>query len=72
MNALQFPGAASFGFFADLLLLVQPGHVVVRHLLESVERHDVIHIEIDAMGLHSVRDPLQFLLIFGIDVRPSI
>ena len=71
MNALQLPGAASFGFLADFLLLAQPGHVIVGHFFEGVERDDVVHVQVDAMRLHSIGNALQLLLILGIDVRPK-
>ena len=71
MNALQLPGAVSFGCLRGFLLLVQPWHVVVRHFFERVERDDVVHVEIDAVRFHPVGDALQFLLVFGVDVRPE-
>ena len=41
-----------------LILLVQPGQIVVRHFLKRVESHDVPYVQIDAVRLHAIGNAL--------------
>ena len=63
------------GEYAELRLrffvLVEPGHVVLRQFDAAVQGDDVPDIELDSFRLDAFGDAFQFLLIFGIDVRPE-
>jgi hypothetical protein len=54
-----------------LLLFRQPRQVIIRYFFERVQGDDVPHIEIYTLRLDAVSNPLQFLLILGIDMRPE-
>ena len=53
------------------LLFVEPRQIIIRKLLERVERDDVPTISFDARVVHSLDDAVEFALIFGIDLRPQ-
>ena len=54
------------------LLLVQPRHVIIWQLLEPIEGHDVVHIQLRTGACpQPFDDPLQFLLILRINLRPQ-
>ena len=53
------------------MLRVVPGHVVARQFLEGVERHKIIDVHGDAARPEALDDPLEFLLVFGVDPRPE-
>ena len=53
------------------LPLVQPGHVVLRQLDASVQRHNIPHVQLHAFRLHPFGNALQLLLVLGVNVRPQ-
>ena len=51
---------------------VIPGNIIVGNFLEGVQGDDVVQIQGHALGLQSVGDALQFLLIFRSILGQSI
>ena len=58
-------GVRHFFFF------VEPGNVIIRQLHEGVQRDNVVNIHGHTARLRALGDAVQFVLVFGIDVRPQ-
>ena len=65
------PGSSKLRRLGGFLLLVEPREIVVGHFLKGVERHNVVHVEIDSVRLDAIGDALQLPLIFDVDVGPK-
>ena len=59
------------GRAGHLMLRVVPGDVIVRQLLEGVQRDDVVNPQRDASGFDPFDDALQFFLVLRVNLRPE-
>ena len=55
----------------NVLLLVQPWHVITGKFFEGVQRNQIVDIHGNALRLESLDDPRKFLLVFRIDSWPQ-
>src|SRR5579864_5823556 len=71
MKALQLPGATSLGAFLAFSRLFSQGNVIVCQLLKSVERDNIINIELHTLSLQALNNTLQFLPVLAVNMRPK-